>query len=40
MNTNVFLVAIAIVAAAATFAITTIASIDVFSGLGPTEAFA
>ena len=40
MNTKVFLLAIAIVAAAATFAITAIASIDVFSAVGPTEAFA
>jgi hypothetical protein len=40
MNTKVLLVAIAIVAAAATFAIITIASIEVFSDIGPTEAFA
>jgi hypothetical protein len=40
MNTKIFLVAIAIVAAVATFAITSIASLDVFSGIGPTEAFA
>jgi hypothetical protein len=40
MNTKVFLVAIAIVAAFATFAISTIGSIDVLSGLGPTEVFA
>jgi hypothetical protein len=40
MNTKIFLVAIAIVAAVATFAITSIASLDVFSGVGPTEAFA
>jgi hypothetical protein len=46
MNTKVFLVAIAIVAAVATFAIATIASNDMlsglgsFSGLGPTEVFA
>jgi hypothetical protein len=40
MNTKIFLVAIAIVAAVATFAITTMASLDVFSGVGPTEAFA
>jgi hypothetical protein len=40
MNTKVFLVAIAIVAAIATFAIATIASSDMLSGLGPTEVFA
>ena len=40
MNTKVFLLAIAIVAAAATFAITAIVSIDVFSAVGPTEALA
>jgi hypothetical protein len=40
MNTRIFLVAIAIVAAVATFAITTMANLDVFSGIGPTEAFA
>jgi hypothetical protein len=40
MNTKVFLVAIAIVAAVATFAITTIASSDMLSGFGPTEVFA
>jgi hypothetical protein len=39
MNTKVLL-AIAIVAAVATFAIATITSIDVLSGLGPTEVFA
>jgi len=33
---KVFLLAIAIVAAAATFAITAIASIDIFSAVGPT----
>jgi hypothetical protein len=40
MNTKVFLVAIAIVAAIATFAIATIANSDMLSGLGPTEVFA
>jgi hypothetical protein len=40
MNTKIFLVAIAIVAAVATFAITTMASLDLISGIGPTEAFA
>ena len=40
MNTKIFLLAIAIVAATATFAITAIASIDVSSGIGLTEAFA
>ena len=40
MNTKVFLLAIAIVAAVATFAIATIASSDMLSGLGPTEVFA
>jgi hypothetical protein len=40
MNTKIFLVAIAIVAAVATFAITTMASVDLFSGIGSTEAFA
>jgi hypothetical protein len=40
MNTKVFLVAIAIIAAVATFAIATIASSDMLSGLGPTEVFA
>jgi hypothetical protein len=40
MNTKVFLLAIAIVAAIATFAIVAIASSDMLSGLGPTEVFA
>ncbi|HEX2305991.1 MAG TPA: hypothetical protein VHH33_06855 [Nitrososphaeraceae archaeon] len=40
MNTKVFLVAIAIIAAVATFAIATIASSDMLSGLGPTEVLA
>jgi hypothetical protein len=40
MNPKLVLMAIAVVAAAATFAITSIASIDVFSGIEPMEAFA
>ena len=40
MNTKVFLVTIAIVAAVAAFAIAIIASSDMLSGLGPTEVFA
>jgi hypothetical protein len=40
MNTKVFLLAIAVVAAVATFAIAAIASSDMLSGLGPTEVFA
>jgi hypothetical protein len=40
MNTKIFLLAIAIVAAAATFVTTATANIDVFSALELTEAFA
>jgi hypothetical protein len=40
MNPKLVLMAIAVVAAAATFAITSIASIDVISGIEPMEAFA
>ena len=43
MNTKVFLIAIAIiaaVAAVATFAIATTVSSDMLSGFGPTEVFA
>jgi hypothetical protein len=40
MNTKVFLLAIAIVAAVATLAIAAITSSDMLSGLGLTEVFA
>ena len=40
MNTNLFLLAIAIVASAAIFVTTAIASVDGFNAIGLTEAFA
>jgi hypothetical protein len=40
MNTKIFLLAITIVAAAATFVTTAIASIDVLNAIELTEAFA